>query len=85
VNSAATRRFWDLFYDLPEDVRELATKNYHLWRRDPHHPRSVSVDCMEARIASAFEWEIIIGHWANSAATRLFGFGLVPTPNTTGF
>lgn len=38
MNSVATRRFWDLFYALPEDVQRLAIKNYHLWRRDPHHP-----------------------------------------------
>ena len=38
VNSIATRRFWDLLHALPEDVQKLAVKNYHLWRRDPHHP-----------------------------------------------
>jgi hypothetical protein len=38
VNSVATRRFWDLFYALPSDIQTLAVKNYHLWRRDPHHP-----------------------------------------------
>ena len=38
VNSAATRRFWQLFHELPGDVQSLAVKNYHLWRRDPQHP-----------------------------------------------
>jgi hypothetical protein len=38
VNSVATRRFWDLFHALPEEIRELAAKNYQLWRSNPHHP-----------------------------------------------
>jgi hypothetical protein len=38
VNSVATRRFWALFHALPDDVQQLAIKNYRLWRRDPHHP-----------------------------------------------
>jgi len=38
MKSVATRRFWDLFHALPEDIRRLAIKNYQLWREDPHHP-----------------------------------------------
>lgn len=38
MRSVATRRFWDLFQALPEDIQRLAIKNYHLWRRDTHHP-----------------------------------------------
>lgn len=38
MRSLATRRFWSLFHALPSDVQALAVKNYHLWRRDPHHP-----------------------------------------------
>lgn len=38
MRSLATRRFWSLCHALPADVQGLATKNYHLWRRDPHHP-----------------------------------------------
>jgi len=38
VKSIATRRFWALFHALPGDAQQLAIKNYHLWRRDPHHP-----------------------------------------------
>jgi hypothetical protein len=38
VNSVATRRFWELFFALPADVKELAVRNYDLWRRDPRHP-----------------------------------------------
>ena len=38
MNSVATRRFWELFDALPGEVQRLAVRNYHLWRRDPHHP-----------------------------------------------
>jgi hypothetical protein len=38
VKSVATRRFWELFEALPVEVQKLAVKNYHLWRRDSHHP-----------------------------------------------
>jgi len=38
VNSVATPRFWELFFALPADVKELAVRNYDLWRRDPRHP-----------------------------------------------
>lgn len=38
MTSIATDRFWNLFHELPGDVRLLAVKNYHLWRQNPHHP-----------------------------------------------
>lgn len=38
MRSVATRRFWNLFYALPDDIQELAVKNYKLWRQDPNHP-----------------------------------------------
>lgn len=38
MNSIAIRRFWVLYHALPVDIQKLAIKNYHLWRRDPHHP-----------------------------------------------
>jgi hypothetical protein len=38
VKSKGTRRFWDLFHKLPEDIQALAIKNYRLWRNDPNHP-----------------------------------------------
>jgi len=37
VKSVGTRR-WALFQALPSDVQQLAIRNYHLWRYDPHHP-----------------------------------------------
>jgi hypothetical protein len=38
VNSSCTPRFWECYQELPEAVRELARKNYELWRDDPRHP-----------------------------------------------
>ena len=38
MKSAGTRRFWELFRALPSEVQNLAVKNHHLWRRNPHHP-----------------------------------------------
>ena len=38
VNSVASRRFWELFNALPDDIQKLAVKNYHLWRSNPNHP-----------------------------------------------
>jgi hypothetical protein len=38
VKSVASRRFWDLFNALPDDIQKLAVKNYRLWRDNPRHP-----------------------------------------------
>jgi hypothetical protein len=38
VTSYATRRFWELFHALPDNIQALAVKNYRLWRSDPRHP-----------------------------------------------
>jgi len=38
MKSIATARFWKLFRELPQDIQELATKNYGLWCEDPSHP-----------------------------------------------
>lgn len=38
MKSVATRRFWNLFHQLPTEVQELAVKNYKLWRQEPSHP-----------------------------------------------
>jgi hypothetical protein len=38
MNHLALPRFWRLYRQLPEHVRELADKNYELLRTDPFHP-----------------------------------------------
>ena len=34
----ATRRFWDVFEQLPESVQETARKNYSLLKDNPKYP-----------------------------------------------
>jgi hypothetical protein len=38
MNSYATAQFWDLYNQLPSDIRRRADKAYRLWRRDPNNP-----------------------------------------------
>jgi hypothetical protein len=38
MTSRTTARFWECYRQLPGNVRDLARKNYHLWRDDPRHP-----------------------------------------------
>jgi hypothetical protein len=65
VNSTCTARFWQLLNALPEDVRELAQKNYLLWRDNSRHP-SLRFKCLEGVI-----WSIRIGdHYRALAEVR---------------
>ena len=34
----ATPRFWRHYRNLPDAVQNLADKNFHLLKADPHHP-----------------------------------------------
>jgi len=34
----ASRRFWQCYQTLPQNVRELANKNFELLKSDPKHP-----------------------------------------------
>ena len=36
--SFASERFWQLYKELPAEVRRLADKQYDLFRQDPFHP-----------------------------------------------
>jgi hypothetical protein len=38
MNHLATPGFWWCYRQLPDEVRELADKNFALLRQDPHHP-----------------------------------------------
>lgn len=51
----ASRRFWKLYHELPDDVRELIDKKYKLLKSDPRH-RSLRFK----RIASL--WSVRIGN-----------------------
>ncbi|HQW89430.1 MAG TPA: hypothetical protein PK478_06255 [Nitrospira sp.] len=34
----ASSRFWIAYHALPEDIRSLADKNFHLLKSNPRHP-----------------------------------------------
>ena len=34
----ATRRFWNCYFALPEQIRQLADKSFALLKEDPSHP-----------------------------------------------
>lgn len=38
MKSRATKRFWQLYRELPQHIQKLAVKNYELWRDNPNHP-----------------------------------------------
>ena len=38
MKSSCTPRFWECYHNLPSEVRELAGKNYQLWRDNQRHP-----------------------------------------------
>lgn len=33
-----TKRFWDLYSALPQEIRQLADKSFDLLKKDPGHP-----------------------------------------------
>ena len=37
-NLLREKAYWTQFDDLPDEVRQLAEKNYHLWKENPRHP-----------------------------------------------
>jgi hypothetical protein len=36
--SKVSDRFWRQFHELPQDIQELAGKNYQIWLRNPRYP-----------------------------------------------
>jgi len=38
VKVTCTARYWKCYHSLPRETRELADKNYRLWRDNPRHP-----------------------------------------------
>jgi plasmid maintenance system killer protein len=38
MNSIGLPSFWKLYYELPQNIRKQAIKNYHLWREHPELP-----------------------------------------------
>jgi hypothetical protein len=84
VNSIGTRRFWDLFHALPEDIRELGVKNYQLWRSNPRHPSlhfrrlQGSIDLFSVRVGDHYRALGLL------KADTMVWVGSARMPNTTG-
>jgi len=38
LNSELTEEFVELFKELPENIKAIASKNYRLWKNDHSHP-----------------------------------------------
>lgn len=38
MKSHTQHRFWKLYDELPENVRQAANEAYRLWKKDPYHP-----------------------------------------------
>ena len=38
MNSYLTEDFLECFGKLPQEIKEKARRNYHLWRQNPNHP-----------------------------------------------
>jgi hypothetical protein len=64
LRSSATSRFWKLFAELPEQVQELATEKYELFKRDPYYHPSLGFQ------AKGKVWTVDIGRHH-----RAIGFG----------
>jgi len=48
MNSAALSSFWEAYNSLPENIRHLAQKAFHLWNDNPFHP-SLRFKCVNHR------------------------------------
>jgi hypothetical protein len=55
VKSKASREFWKLFYNLPNDAQRLAYKNYLLWQNNPRHPS------LRFRPIKSKQWSVRVG------------------------
>ena len=77
IPSRGTPEFWRLYRALPDEVRSLARKNYHLWSVNAFHPslhfKSIGKPNWSVRIGShyravgrfsekTFLWEWIGSH-----------------------
>jgi hypothetical protein len=73
VISKAHRRFWAGFEQLPQNVQELARKQYRIWQRDPFHPsmhfKELKDDIWSVRIGQHYRalgrrsGEMIVWFW----------------------
>jgi len=53
--SHGTPEFWELYRLLPQEIRQLAQKNYQIWRSEPFHPS------LNFKKISQGKWSVRIG------------------------
>jgi len=58
MQSKATRRFWDLFWKLPPEVRKQAEAAYQMFKHDPHHR---SLDFKQVVVADSTIYSVRVG------------------------
>jgi mRNA-degrading endonuclease HigB of HigAB toxin-antitoxin module len=79
MKSIRTQNFKKYFAELPENIQELATKNYLLWKNDHYHPSlkfkflQNNDNLVSVRIGKHFRAlgriqnnEIVVWHWIGS-------------------
>ncbi len=81
MNHFASPEFWEHYGRLPEDIRELADKNFALLKADPRHP--------SLRLKKVGElWSVRVGlrhrALAKDRAEGLVWFWIGPHAPTTG-
>ncbi len=59
-------RFWKRYEQLPQEIRELADKNYELLKNDPFHP-SLHFKCLGGRRQL---WSVRVGDSYRALATK---------------
>ncbi|HEY0156302.1 MAG TPA: hypothetical protein VGF28_03330 [Thermoanaerobaculia bacterium] len=64
MNHFTSPDFWQLFEQLPQEVQDLARKNYELLKADPHHPS------LHFKKVGAY-WSVRVGRGYRALATEV--------------
>jgi hypothetical protein len=54
-SSQTTPEFWEFYRILPQEIRQLARKNYRLWAQDPFYPS------LRFKKVGSDQWSVRIG------------------------
>jgi hypothetical protein len=77
MKSSTTPDFWESYRALPQNVRDLARKTYHLWQANPSHGslhwKPLTPGLWSVRVA--LQYRANIARSRESAATLLIGSG----------
>ncbi len=81
MHSKVTSNFWKLFENLPENIQDLAKKNYEIWKDNPSYPslhfKNIKDNLFSIRISLFYralgyldkETDTIVWTWIGSHAT----------------